>query len=122
MKKIDQLFATPPYYKVGGYPLEIHEMAEMAAVDFGQCAISNQPSFSIPFLYAYYGCPEKSNYYIKKIASECFTPDAYPGDEDNGSMSAWYIFATIGKYPVCPGSGKMVNTTPLVKGYKILGK
>jgi putative alpha-1,2-mannosidase len=97
------------------------EMAK-APAGLGQCAISNQPSFSIPFLYAYYGCPEKSNYYIKKIASECFTPDAYPGDEDNGSMSAWYIFATIGHYPICPGSGKMVKTTPLVKGYKILGK
>ena len=124
IKKLDEIFNTPPIFKHGRYGCEIHEMTEMAKAPagLGQCAISNQPSFSIPFLYAYYGCPEKSNYYIKKIASECFTPDAYPGDEDNGSMSAWYIFATIGRYPICPGSGKMVKTTSLVKGYKILGK
>ncbi len=118
--KLDEIFNTEPIFKHGRYGCEIHEMTEMklAPKGLGQCAISNQPSFSLPFLYDYYGAPEKSDYYINKIASECFTPDAYPGDEDNGSMSAWYIFATIGKYPVCPGSGKMVETTPLAR-YKI---
>ena len=124
IEKLDEIFNTPPIFKHGRYGCEIHEMTEMAKAPagLGQCAISNQPSFSIPFLYAYYGNKEKSDYYIKKIANECFTPDSYPGDEDNGSMSAWYIFATIGRYPICPGSGKMVETTPLVKGYKILGE
>lgn len=117
IEKLDEIFNTPPEFKHGRYGCEIHEMTEMAKAPsgLGQCAISNQPSFSIPFLYAYYGNREKSDYYIKKITSECFTPDAYPGDEDNGSMSAWYIFAAIGKYPICPGSGKWVETTPLTK-------
>lgn len=121
IKKLDEIFNTPPLFKYGRYGCEIHEMTEMAnaPAGLGQCAISNQPSFSIPFLYAYYGDREKSDYYIKKIASECFTIDSYPGDEDNGSMSAWYIFATIGKYPICPGSGAWVKTTPLAK-YKII--
>jgi putative alpha-1,2-mannosidase len=49
LQKIDELFAADPTeYRIGGYPLEIHEMTEMAAVDFGQCAISNQPCFHIP--------------------------------------------------------------------------
>src|SRR5699024_1826322 len=52
LQNLDQLFAAEPRFKVGGYGCEIHEMSEMAAVDFGQCAISNQPSFHIPFLYA----------------------------------------------------------------------
>ena len=101
----------------------IADMTEMAKAPegLGQCAISNQPSFSIPFLYAYYGDKEKSDYYVRKIATEYFTPDSYPGDEDNGSMSAWYIFATIGKFPICPGSGNLVETTPLSK-FKILGE
>ena len=123
IKKLDQIFNTPPIFKHGRYGCEIHEMTEMANAPkgLGQCAISNQPSFSIPFLYAYYGDKEKSDYYVKKIAEECFTTDSYPGDEDNGSMSAWYIFATIGKYPICPGSGTWQETTPLVK-YKLLEK
>ena len=117
--KIDEIFATPPTFKHGRYGCEIHEMTEMAVQDLGQCAISNQPSFSIPFLYAYYGDKKKSDKVIKKIVKECFTPDSYPGDEDNGSMSAWYIFATLGFFPICPGKKEYVETTPLVKGYKI---
>lgn len=120
IKRLDEIFNTPPEFKHGRYGCEIHEMTEMANAPkgLGQCAISNQPSFSIPFLYSYYGNKKKSDYYVSKIASECFVPDSYPGDEDNGSMSAWYIFATLGKFPICPGSGKWVNTTPLAK-YKI---
>ena len=115
ISKLDEIFNTPPKFKVGRYGCEIHEMTEMAKAPdgLGQCAISNQPSFSIPFLYAYFGNAEKSDYYVKKIATECFLPDSYPGDEDNGSMSAWYIFATLGKFPTCPGSGKYTHTTPL---------
>lgn len=50
LKKLDELFSMQPLYRVGSYQKEIHEMTEMAAVDFGQCAISNQPSFHIPYL------------------------------------------------------------------------
>jgi putative alpha-1,2-mannosidase len=45
IKKIDELFQSPPIYDVGRYGSEIHEMTEMANYDFGQCAISNQPAF-----------------------------------------------------------------------------
>ena len=119
IEKLDEIFNTPPIFEHGRYGCEIHEMTEMAACDLGQCAISNQPSFTIPFLYAYYGNKEKSDAVIRKITAEYFTPDSYPGDEDNGSMSAWYIFATIGKFPACPGKNELVETTPLVKDYKI---
>ena len=119
LEKIDELFAHPPTYRVGGYGQEIHEMTEMAVCDLGQCAISNQPSFSIPYLYAYFGQAEKSQRIIEKICKEYFTPDAYPGDEDNGSMSAWYIFATIGMYPICPGKDEYVQARPLCRSFKI---
>ena len=59
LDKLDEFFNTPPVYLPGGYGNEIHEMTEMAAYDFGQCAISNQPSFHIPFIYAYFGENEK---------------------------------------------------------------
>lgn len=118
IKKLDEIFNTPPKFEYGRYGCEIHEMTEMAICDLGQCAISNQPSFSIPFLYSYYGSMEKSDRVIRKITDEYFTPESYPGDEDNGSMSAWYIFATIGEFPICPGKNDLVKTTPLAK-YKI---
>lgn len=106
--KLDELFATPPIYEVGTYNAEIHEMTEMAAADFGQCAISNQPSFHLPYLYAVLGQPEKTAYWVTRIVNEAFTPDAYPGDEDNGSMAAWYVWSVLGMYPLCPGKDELV--------------
>jgi putative alpha-1,2-mannosidase len=92
-------------------------MTEMAACDWGQCAISNQPSFHIPFIYTYLGQPEKTEYWLKKICAEGFSwkDDGFPGDEDNGTMAAWYIFATLGFYPTCPGKPEFTVSGPIVK-------
>lgn len=108
--KLDELFSLEPNFEVGAYGKEIHEMSEMAAANFGQCAISNQPSFHIPYLYAYLGQKEKTIYWIRRIVNEAFDADydGLPGDEDNGSMAAWYIFACLGIYPVCPGRDQFV--------------
>ena len=87
----------------------------MAAVDFGQVALSNQPSFHLPYLFNYIGKPSTTQVVVKQLMTELFNSswDGYPGDEDNGSMSAWYIFSTLGFYPVCPGSGEYVTGIPL---------
>ncbi len=124
VKKLDELFATPPRYRLRGYCTEIHEMSEMASVDFGQCAISNQPSFHIPFLYAAVGEQEKTDYWVKRLLSEAFTPedDGFPGDEDNGTTSAWYILASLGMYPLCPGKKEMIACAPSVKSATVMGK
>lgn len=117
VRKLEELFHTPPIYDVGKYHSEIHEMTEMANYDFGQCAISNQPSFHLPWLFAMAGEQEKTDYWVAKIAKEAFSAneEGYPGDEDNGSMSAWYILATIGLYSVCPGKAEYIRNKPLVE-------
>ena len=124
IKKLDEFFAAPVEFRVGGYGLEIHEMTEMAACDWGQCAISNQPSFHIPFIYTYFGHPEKTEYWLEKICREGFSwkDDGFPGDEDNGTTAVWYIFSCIGIYPITPGKPIFTNCTPLVEDIKILGK
>ncbi|MBQ9761356.1 MAG: GH92 family glycosyl hydrolase [Clostridia bacterium] len=124
LEKLDALFAEPPHYRVMGYGGEIHEMTEMAAIDFGQMAISNQPCFHLPYLFAALGAQEKTDYWVGRLARECFSPteDGYPGDEDNGSMSAWYVLATIGMYRLCPGKDEWTRSERLVKAVKCLGK
>ena len=124
--RLDELFAAKPEYTVDGYGFEIHEMTELAALDFGQCAISNQPSFHFPFLFSLLGDEAKSSKWVRAL-TEVFhaTPTGYPGDEDNGTTSAWYIFAMLGIYPVCPGmpgTAGYAKTDMLVKSAKILGK
>lgn len=124
LAKLDELFAASPRYLTGGYGTVIHEMAEMARVDFGQCAISNQPSFLLPYLYAVLGQPEKSAYWVEKICRELFSAEAcgFPGDEDNGAMASWYIFSSLGLYPVCPGKATYITGPMLVDSAKIVGK
>ena len=121
--KLDELFATPPRYRVMGYGFEIHEMTEMALVDFGQMAISNQPSFHIPFIYAALGETAKTEYWVKRLTEEAFYPtdDGFPGDEDTGTTSAWYILSVLGMYRLCPGKNEWIRFTPTVKNAKILG-
>lgn len=122
--KLDELFTMKPNYRVMGYRGEIHEMTEVALIDFGQMAISNQPSFHLPFLFSALGEQEKTNYWVKRLARETFSwkDNGYPGDEDNGTTSAWYIFATIGMYRLCPGKTEWIPCERLVNSVKILGK
>lgn len=124
IEKLDALFSEPPRYRVFGYGGEIHEMTEMALVDFGQMAISNQPSFHIPYIFAALGEQEKTDYWVEKLTREAFSSSdsGYPGDEDNGTTSAWYILATLGLYRLCPGKREWVRSKTLVKSAKIRGE
>ena len=124
IKKLDELFAAPPIYTTGHYRNEIHEMTEMAAYDFGQCAISNQPSFHLPYLFAALGAPQKTKQWVEKLVLEGFTDkdDGFPGDEDNGTMAAWYIFSCMGFYPMCPGKAEYIIGKQMVDSVTVNGR
>lgn len=83
----------------------------------GQYAHGNEPSQHIAYLYNYAGTPWKTQEKIHQIMSHLFdnTPDGISGNEDCGQMSAWYIFSSLGFYPVCPGSLQYVVGTPRVE-------
>ena len=104
-----------PLFETTGYGYEIHEMSEMATAPFGQLAISNQPSFHIPYLFRYSNYPQYTSLLIKTLRQKSFRAgwDAYPGDEDNGSLSAWYVWSTLGLYPTCPGKASYDLGIPL---------
>ncbi len=113
--KLTNLANTQPTFGVDGYGFEIHEMSEMASIDFGQIAISNQPSFHIPYLFNYVGESSTSQVILKQLMTEQFNTswNGFPGDEDNGSMASWFVFSSLGFYPVTPGSGEYVLGIPL---------
>ncbi|QQE11638.1 GH92 family glycosyl hydrolase [Planctomycetota bacterium] len=112
---IQMMMHLPPRFEVGPYGHEIHEMTEMVYArdsdgnHFGQYAHSNQPVHAYLWMLATLGCKDKANQHINRVIENLYTPDNLPGDEDNGEMSAWYIFAALGFYPVCPGSGKLIR-------------
>ena len=113
--KLDEMLAIPPIYHVGGYGHVIHEMSEMAEAKFGQYAQSNQPVFSVLYLYAVAGQPWKTEYWTRRVCAEMYNSGVkgFPGDEDNGSMASWYVLSSIGLYPFCPGTPDYVFTSPV---------
>lgn len=112
-EKIDELMTAPPKYYIGSYGRVIHEMAEVSVADYGQCAISNQPSFHIPYIYSELGNPKKTSMHIEKLL-KLFNSgiEGYPGDEDNGSTSAWYILSSLGLYQVSPSRPDFATAVP----------
>jgi len=82
----------------------------------GQYAHGNEPSHHIAWLYAWTDAPETGQALVRRIANDFYadTPKGLIGNEDAGQMSAWYVFATLGLYPVVPASGEYVLGRPLV--------
>ena len=81
----------------------------------GQYAHGNEPSHHIAYMYNYLGKPRKTQYYVNEILATLYhtTPDGICGDEDTGQLSAWYIFSSLGFYPMDPVSGNYELGAPL---------
>ncbi|MDF9829376.1 GH92 family glycosyl hydrolase [Parabacteroides sp. PF5-6] len=92
------------------------EMVDITGL-IGQYAHGNEPSHHMAYLYNYVGQPWKTQEMTRRILKEMYlpTPEGIIGNEDCGQMSAWYVFSSLGFYPVCPGTGEFVFTAPLFK-------
>jgi len=116
VKKLNQLFEMDlpeKYYKdnediiadclVGGY---VH---------------GNEPSHHIPYLYAWTSEPWITQHRMRIILNKMYKNNVrgLGGNDDCGQMSAWFIFSTMGFYPVCPGSGQYVLGTPYLPYMKV---
>lgn len=110
---LDQMLSMQPDFKTGSYGTEIHEMSEMAAVNFGQYAHSNQPVHHVLAIYTASGRPDKAAYWAHKVMQELYTADSFAGDEDTGSMAAWYILSSLGLFPLCPAKPEYLLAAPL---------
>ncbi|HEY1295374.1 MAG TPA: glycoside hydrolase domain-containing protein, partial [Chloroflexota bacterium] len=77
--------------------------------------IGNEPSFGVPWAYDFAGAPEKTQRAVRQIQRSAFsaTPNGLPGNDDGGSLSAWYVFAALGLYPAIPGTGGFAVAAPL---------
>ncbi|MEO6799712.1 MAG: GH92 family glycosyl hydrolase [Rhodanobacter sp.] len=114
--KLDAFFATPGNFHVGNYGEPIHEMLEARDVRMGQYGHSNQPSHHIIYMYDVTGQPWKAQDKIRDVLSRLYVGSeigqGYPGDEDNGEMSAWYLFSAAGFYPLRMGTPVYVIGAP----------
>jgi len=83
----------------------------------GQYAHGNEPSHHTAYMYSYLGQPWKTQKYTHQIMTTLYnnTPDGFCGQEDTGQMSAWFVYSSLGFYPVTHGNGELVIGTPLMK-------
>lgn len=82
----------------------------------GSYVHGNEPSHHVAYLYNWAGAPWKTQAQIHRIVDKMYLnkPDGLCGNDDCGQMSAWYIFSTIGFYPVCPGTNQYIIGSPCV--------
>lgn len=120
-EKVDSVFTLPQVYDISYYKRGvIHLIREMQNADMGQYAHLNEPMHHMPYIYAF-GQPWKTQFRVREIMDKLYkaVPDGYCGDEDNGQMSAWYVFSAMGLYPFSPTSNQYVLGSPLFENIKI---
>lgn len=83
----------------------------------GNYVHGNEPGHHIPYLYNWTGHPEKTQERVRMIMNTMYAPtvDGLCGNDDAGQMSAWYIFSSLGFYPVTPGTSNYALGSPLIK-------
>ncbi|MEG1587471.1 MAG: GH92 family glycosyl hydrolase [Bacteroidales bacterium] len=116
-KKLNSIFGIPPHFDNSYYGGTIHEIREMQVMNMGNYAHGNQPIQHMVYLYNWSDEPWNTQYWTREIMDKLYTPypDGYCGDEDNGQTSAWYVFSSLGFYPVCPGTNEYIVGSPLFK-------
>ncbi|WP_167356528.1 GH92 family glycosyl hydrolase [Pedobacter soli] len=76
----------------------------------------NEPAHHIVYLYNWADQPWKTQAQVRHILNMQYKPtaDGLGGNDDCGQMSAWYMFSSLGFYPVAPGSEVYSLGSPLV--------
>lgn len=89
----------------------------------GQYVQGNQPDQHAPYLYAWAGQPWKTQALVRRILADLYGSDAagngYPGMDDQGSTSSWYVLSAMGFYPVDPSMPFYVIGSPIFERVKM---
>jgi predicted alpha-1,2-mannosidase len=107
IQKLDSLFSFPPTIVGDGSTSDVSGL-------IGQYVQGNEPSHHVAYLYTLAGEPWKTQEKIHTIVTTLYnnTPDGLSGNDDCGQMSAWFIFSSVGFYPVNPADGHYVFGVP----------
>ncbi len=84
-------------------------------------ASGNEPDFHVPWIYNWTNSPEKTSLTIDRIHREMYntTSSGLPGNDDLGTMGAWYVLSSIGLYPIIPGTAGFSLNLPQFESIKI---
>ena len=105
-KRLDQFFTLTD---------QSGEKNDNASGFIGQYVHGNEPSHHVAYLYDYAGQPRKTQQLVHQICTQLYNTSSsgYAGNDDCGEMSSWFVFSSMGFYPVCPVGGEYAIGTPL---------
>ena len=77
--------------------------------------LGNEPTLQTPWLYDWMRRPYRTQAAVRRALLTLYdtSPDGYPGNDDLGTLSAWYVFGALGLYPEVPGVGVLAIGSPL---------
>lgn len=108
--KLDSLFIE---HKTG----EFEKGSEDILGRFGEYWHGNEPAHHIVYLFNFADQPYKTEKLIHDIMTTQYgnKPNSLCGNDDCGQMSAWYLFNSMGFYPIAPSSNQYIIGTPCAK-------
>lgn len=79
------------------------------------CNLGNEPCLEVPWIYDFLGRPWKTQGTMRRAMTELYSAadNGYPGNDDVGEMSSWFVFGALGMYPELPGSDILVLGSPM---------
>jgi predicted alpha-1,2-mannosidase len=77
--------------------------------------LGNEPDLHVPWLYDWAQRPYRTQAVVRQALLRLYrpAPDGYPGNDDLGTLSAWYVFGALGLYPEVPGVGLLAIGSPM---------
>jgi predicted alpha-1,2-mannosidase len=83
--------------------------------------LGNEPTLQTPWLYDWMRRPYRTQAAVRRALLTLYdnSPDGYPGNDDLGTLSSWYVFGALGLYPEVPGVGLLAIGSPLFERAEI---
>ena len=77
--------------------------------------LGNEPTLETPWEYDWLGQPDKTQATVRRALLTLYGPgpDGYPGNDDLGELSSWYVFSALGLYPEIPATPIFALGSPL---------
>jgi predicted alpha-1,2-mannosidase len=86
-----------------------------AGADSAHAFLGNEPTLLTPYLYDWLGRPASGASILRRAMRTLYrpTPGGFPGNDDGGAMSAWWVFGALGFAPAVPGTDTLALGSPL---------
>ena len=75
---------------------------------------ANEPDIHAPYVFAQLGRPDLTQKWVAWCRAFLYGPgaDGLPGNDDGGTMSAWFVWSALGFYPI-PATDRYILGAPL---------